>query len=186
MSIDFCSPRERPAIAEVVAGAAIHPARRPGILPSGRALCQFRRNGASGQHRGHRRGRSQTQLHLLIVASRRAPMKSSAGESVSLQARPVQNTSPSSKCLVSEFCGSLSLNHRGPELRQMNPLTRAIRPDECQRSGNKIPAWGRIATRRSRHFVPLVFERRLRVPPLNLAIRVDVLSPPVPSIDNSP
>src|SRR6266446_6375887 len=32
-----------------------------GILRSDRALCQCCRNGASGEHRGHRRGRSQPQ-----------------------------------------------------------------------------------------------------------------------------
>ena len=40
-----------------------------GILRSDRALCQCRRNGASGEHRGHRRGRSQPQPHQLGVAS---------------------------------------------------------------------------------------------------------------------
>ena len=34
-----------------------------GILRSDRALCQWRGSGASGEHRGHRRGRSQPQPH---------------------------------------------------------------------------------------------------------------------------
>ena len=40
-----------------------------GILRSDRALCQCRGSGASGEHRGRRRGRSQPQPHQLGVTS---------------------------------------------------------------------------------------------------------------------
>src|SRR4029434_4973981 len=39
-----------------------------GILRSDRALCQCRRNGARGEHRRHRRGRSRPRPHQLGVA----------------------------------------------------------------------------------------------------------------------
>jgi len=56
-----------------------------GILRSDRALCQCRGSIASGEHRGHRRGRSQPQPHQLGVTLGRALMKSAAGDSVVLQ-----------------------------------------------------------------------------------------------------
>src|SRR6059058_1791570 len=62
----FLVTRERPAVTEVVAWAASNGDR---ILRSDRALCQCRGNGASGEHCGHRRGRSQPQAHQLDVAS---------------------------------------------------------------------------------------------------------------------
>jgi len=57
------------------------------ILRSDRALCQCRGSGASGEHRGHRRNRSQPQPHQLgVTFGARALMKSAAGDSVVLQA----------------------------------------------------------------------------------------------------
>ena len=58
-----------------------------GILWSDCALCQCRGNGASGEHRGHRRGRSQPQPHRLGARLWGATlMKSAAGDRVVLQA----------------------------------------------------------------------------------------------------
>src|SRR5271169_6155790 len=69
----FLLTRERRAVTEVVAWAASNGDRSEnaesgasgdkGILRSDRALCQWRGSGASGKHRGHRRGRSQPQPH---------------------------------------------------------------------------------------------------------------------------
>jgi transcription elongation factor GreB len=51
-----------------------------------RALCQCCRSGASGEHRGNGRGRSQPQPRQLGVASGARVIKSAAGDSVVLHA----------------------------------------------------------------------------------------------------
>src|SRR5580698_9849686 len=81
----FLLTRERPAVTKVVAWAASNGDRSENadyqygkrrlrqidgrILRSNRALCQCCGNGASGEHRGHRRGRSRPQPYQLDVAS---------------------------------------------------------------------------------------------------------------------
>ena len=83
--IRFLTKRiEAGEVVDPVAPRAGHPETRA-ILRGDRALCQCRGSGASGEHRRHRRNRSQPQPHQLGVTSGRALVKSAAGDSVVLQ-----------------------------------------------------------------------------------------------------
>jgi hypothetical protein len=67
--IRFLAKRIEAAKSGGPGSSEIGAAGEEGILRGDRALCQCRGSGASGEHRRHRRGRSQPQPHQLGVAS---------------------------------------------------------------------------------------------------------------------
>ena len=95
-----------------------------GILRRDRALCQCRRNGASGEHRRHRRGRSRPQPHQLGVASgARVDEGRSGRPRGSPSAGRHRIPGRSWKCVTSAFPWNRSVNHLEPRPRRKTELS---------------------------------------------------------------